>query len=1008
MIENLPFQTRARTVDHLGREQIADCPTAISELWKNAYDAYAKKVELHIFDGELPVATIVDNGHGMNRTDFVEKWLVVGTESKATDNRITKEDRNGLPVRIRQGQKGIGRLSCANIAPLLLLVSKRKNDKFVASLIDWRLFENPYLILSDIKIPVVEFDNCEKIIDLIPELFDQLLTNVWGEKPSKEDNASIKSIKDAHKARVEAAWASYDEFVSQARKANPDATNEEKTAPLPSADIEATLVSTLFTERHFSVWPVWDESSDSGTILMMANLNFDLQAQLNDTVDDVAIQDTKAKFFETLSSFVDPCWKQSRLSAVFEGEPIQYGAYKWKGDKKTLILGTANNFTISDVEEMEHIVEGRINHDGIFQGRIKAFGKWYNEVEILPPNDLKVPHTSSTKLGPLDVYLSAIEFEPKNTTHAKEQYAHFKELAKKYSGLMIHRDGLRVLPFGRTDADFFDIEQRRSLSAGREFWNSRQMFGRLGMTRRFNPNLTDKAGREGLLDNRAAKTFKAIIANLLMVIARTYFGSASDIRKQVLPEIQKTNKEQKAEEERKKLRKKRRKQFRTNLNRFAPKVAALQTTASKSIQGFDLSSEKAIDQAQITLDEITHLYKEFVLGDPPQNLSDTYRQRYEDFSVDKKTVHELLKEAQTDLNKALQLVSEKSPVEHAIKKIKSQKAILEHNIRQYRDQINALQKGEFKRISDLVIERKKLYDERLKPIMVKLESEEIELQEALSLFDAIRESIEAENADLFEPYIRALECMEESIDLEVLATFGMEQVSDLSAEVDRLNSLAQLGIAIEIIGHELQSYDDLIGAGLRELPNEIKSTDQYLSIETGYEGLTNQLRFLSPLKLAGAKKERWVGGDELYKYVKEFFGQSFQKNAISFEATDTFNKFRVFDQPSRLYPVFINLVNNSRYWLANSTTKERKILLDVKDNQVIISDNGPGVDKLDIDSLFTLFFTRKLKGGRGVGLYLCRANLTAGGHRIEYIKDASEYPLDGANFAITFRGVKNA
>ena len=35
MIETLSFRTQARTVDHLGREQIADCPTAISELWKN-------------------------------------------------------------------------------------------------------------------------------------------------------------------------------------------------------------------------------------------------------------------------------------------------------------------------------------------------------------------------------------------------------------------------------------------------------------------------------------------------------------------------------------------------------------------------------------------------------------------------------------------------------------------------------------------------------------------------------------------------------------------------------------------------------------------------------------------------------------------------------------------------------------------------------------------------------------------------------------------------------------
>ena len=55
MVISAAFQTRARTIDHLGREQIADCPTAISELWKNAYDAYARNVSLNIFDGNTPV-----------------------------------------------------------------------------------------------------------------------------------------------------------------------------------------------------------------------------------------------------------------------------------------------------------------------------------------------------------------------------------------------------------------------------------------------------------------------------------------------------------------------------------------------------------------------------------------------------------------------------------------------------------------------------------------------------------------------------------------------------------------------------------------------------------------------------------------------------------------------------------------------------------------------------------------------------------------------------------------
>ena len=43
------FKARARTLDMLGRQQIAGIPTAISELFKNAHDAYAERVEVDYY-----------------------------------------------------------------------------------------------------------------------------------------------------------------------------------------------------------------------------------------------------------------------------------------------------------------------------------------------------------------------------------------------------------------------------------------------------------------------------------------------------------------------------------------------------------------------------------------------------------------------------------------------------------------------------------------------------------------------------------------------------------------------------------------------------------------------------------------------------------------------------------------------------------------------------------------------------------------------------------------------
>ena len=111
LIEGRPFRTKARTVDHLGREQIADCPTAVSELWKNAYDAYARNVALDIYGRNEPVAVIVDDSHGMTPDEFVNRWLIVGAEGKVVAKETPDEGRHGLRVREHQGQKGIGRLS---------------------------------------------------------------------------------------------------------------------------------------------------------------------------------------------------------------------------------------------------------------------------------------------------------------------------------------------------------------------------------------------------------------------------------------------------------------------------------------------------------------------------------------------------------------------------------------------------------------------------------------------------------------------------------------------------------------------------------------------------------------------------------------------------------------------------------------------------------------------------------------------------------------------------------
>ena len=989
MIRQSAFQTRARTVDHLGREQIADCPTALSELWKNAFDAYARNVQLNLYDGDEPVAAIIDDGHGMNRHEFLNRWLVVGTESKATEDWTPPADRCGLKPRPRQGQKGIGRLSCANLGPILLLVSKRRQDQFVAALVDWRLFENPYINLSDIFIPMVEFTEADNLFAQLPDLIDSLLENVTG------------GTDESRKERVQSAWSAFD----QLHKDEHEGIHHTESLP-PSQQILSTISRTPFEPRHLQQWPVWDGSSDHGTALLLSGINYDLHVQFDERIADSSALAAKARFFETLSSFVDPFVDPSVPVTIRNDPQFSYSVRVWVGDTHRIILGTEKQFDKRQIDSMEHRIEGQIDDQGVFTGRVRAFGEWLpDDCVIEPPKDLYIPNRVDSLLGPFQLYIASMEFGRNNTTHSASDFQHYKHLAEKYSGFMIFRDGLRVLPYGRTDNDFFEIESRRSKSVGREFWNHRQMFGRIAITRKDNPNLNDKAGREGLLDNRAAKTLKELVANILMRSARLYFGSASEIRHELLPQISDENRRKRAAEDRNMLRRRQRTEFRGKLEQYSQVLPEFVREVQSFAKRLHIETEKEISESKRKLEDFHERLFDFRLSGAPKNMG-PLEDRYTDYRHMIQTAKEDISNLDQAIDDRIEQIKPAKPRDLLEKQLASQATQIHHRIRRWNTSIRVLQKAEFERIRKVVEQRNKVFHSEAEPLLHRFDTSKLTYSETSKQMDLLKQRIDEENSNLFIPYIGALESLQESIDLEHLATFGMEEISELRVELERLNSLAQLGIAVEIVGHELQSYDDIIGSGLDRLPKEVRGSQAFKDIEFGYEGLTDQLRFLSPLRLAGQKIQRWITGAEIVDYISEFFRYTLVKNHISLSATNDFRKLRVFDQRSRIYPVFINLLNNSIYWLGVGDRENREVILAVVGTEVVVSDNGPGVDPEDIDSLFRLFFTRKIRGGRGVGLYLCRANLTAGGHSIKYEPSNTGMPLPGANFAILFKGAE--
>ncbi|WP_322418902.1 ATP-binding protein [Mesorhizobium huakuii] len=987
MVQGIAFQTRARTVDHLGREQIADTPTAVSELWKNSFDAYARVVELNIYDSHPTVATLLDDGHGMQLEDFMSRWLVVGTESKASLEETSPGDRNGLPPRLRQGQKGIGRLSCANLGPILLFVSKRAEEPFVTALLDWRLFENPFLNLGDVIVPVTQCNSVQSVLSTVPALAELLLTNLGAE--------------DERGQRVQRAWTLFDETHDREVQ-NGNSTRSAK----PSELIRASAEHLPFQAEHIDRWMVASGGSQHGTALLIGEANYDLEAQLSNVPGDSTARATRDRLFETLSSFVDPFVDstQPELNAV--NLDFNYAVRTWRSGIGSLVLGTDQQFDRRMVDSLEHKIEGTVDSDGTFRGRIRAFGRPIDENCIIPPPvDLTLSSRADSVVGPFDLYIASMEFTAQNSTHSPSEFSFFSDLAKRYAGFMVFRDGLRVMPYGRPDNDFFEIDSRRSFHAGREFWNHRQMFGRLAISRRRNPNLKDKAGREGIVDNRAAKTLRELVSNILKQSARRYFGSDSEVRKELLPEIRESNAKAKATEARNRLRKSQRAQFRARLLKSNEQIPAFAASVQEYARSLNLDTEDGLTEAQARLEEFRERQNSFRLPGAPKNLG-PLEAPYNVFRRNMAAVQSSVQTISEKVDAGLERIIPNSPVAALEKKLARNASQLRRRLQTWLKRSQELQRGEFERIRGLADERAAAFEAETRPLVLKVSAGALGYIEAVRTMDALKARHDQDNEEIFEPYIEALQSLTESIDLHHLAAYGSDEVSDLSSEVERLNSLAQLGIAVEIVGHELQTYESYIGSGLRNLPEDIRQGVAAKDIEFGYQGLSDQLRFLSPLRLAGERIQRWITGDEIFSYVEEFFRISLKTNRITFRCTPAFSKFRIFEDRARILAVFINLVNNSIYWLSTKIIGDREIVLATHGTSVFISDSGPGVPDEDVSSLFSLFFTRKLRGGRGVGLYLCRSNLAAGGHRIHYEHRPENRILPGANFVIDFRGAE--
>jgi signal transduction histidine kinase len=237
---------------------------------------------------------------------------------------------------------------------------------------------------------------------------------------------------------------------------------------------------------------------------------------------------------------------------------------------------------------------------------------------------------------------------------------------------------------------------------------------------------------------------------------------------------------------------------------------------------------------------------------------------------------------------------------------------------------------------------------------------------------------------------------------------GIGEVQQVLARYRRLATLGQL---IDVVLHEGRTPVAAIKNEVTLANREIeKGASEQLSerIAGRFKVIVEQADMLTLLfkrltPFSGRRRGRPIQ-TTIEQLIKDSFGlyaQRLQESKVSVQLPD--GATSVTTDPSEMQMIFVNLLDNSLYWLERVPEKDRRISVQMQPGpsalQIVFSDSGPGVTEDVRDRIFDPYFSTKPEG---VGLGLTIAGETAA----EYngtLELLAAGPLPGATFRITLR-----
>lgn len=266
-------------------------------------------------------------------------------------------------------------------------------------------------------------------------------------------------------------------------------------------------------------------------------------------------------------------------------------------------------------------------------------------------------------------------------------------------------------------------------------------------------------------------------------------------------------------------------------------------------------------------------------------------------------------------------------------------------------------------------QQKKVLDADIEVLEARAEKEKDKLKNTFNLLKHKHPQVRADR-ELVSSIEHAIDQLDDIIDqanqAAEAATAGREQ----------LVHLAGLGLMVEMLAHELNRTTQAALQSLADAREQGDETPSLSSLEMQLKTLSKRLRTLDPATTSGRNRRETFDLVGLVHEIVEAHAPEFERHRITCEVKGR-HEVRVKMVKGMVVQVLENLISNSAYWLKMQARIdddfEGKIVIDVTNQDLSITDNGPGVSESIRERLFTPFFTTKPPGqGKGLGLFISR------------------------------------